>query len=93
MQPNIKPNSAADGEPPDSARQTESQRIGELEQQLNDLIEISSDFYFETDEQHRFTILRGPDKWKWPQGRTDHWGVSARDDKRIHAAERAYQWA
>lgn len=34
----------------------------------------------------------GPDKWKWPQGRTDHWGVSARDDKRIHAAERAYTW-
>ena len=35
----------------------------------------------------------GPEKWKWPQGRTDHWGVSARDDKRIHAAERAYTWA
>ncbi len=33
-----------------------------------------------------------PEKWKWPQGRTDHWGVSGRDDKRLHAAERAYTW-
>ena len=35
----------------------------------------------------------GPEDWKWPQGRTDHWGVSARDDKRIHAAERTYSWS
>jgi catechol 2,3-dioxygenase-like lactoylglutathione lyase family enzyme len=34
-----------------------------------------------------------PEKWKWPQGRTDHWGVAARDDPRIHAAERAYRWS
>ena len=35
----------------------------------------------------------GPEDWKWPPGRTDQWGVSARDDKRVHAAERAYPWA
>ena len=34
----------------------------------------------------------GPEDWKWPPGRTDHWGVSSRDTERITAAERAYPW-
>jgi 2,3-dihydroxy-p-cumate/2,3-dihydroxybenzoate 3,4-dioxygenase len=34
----------------------------------------------------------GPQDWKWPPGRTDQWGVSARDNERISAAEHAYPW-
>jgi 2,3-dihydroxy-p-cumate/2,3-dihydroxybenzoate 3,4-dioxygenase len=33
-----------------------------------------------------------PEDWKWPPGRTDHWGISARDNARMHAAERAVPW-
>ena len=35
----------------------------------------------------------GPENWKWPPGRTDHWGVSSRDTERITAAERNYPWS
>jgi len=35
----------------------------------------------------------GPEDWKWPPGRTDHWGISTRDNARMHAAERAVPWS
>lgn len=44
----------------------------------------------EVDESYR---VGGPDDWKWPPGRTDHWGVSTKDTERISAAERAFRWA
>jgi catechol 2,3-dioxygenase-like lactoylglutathione lyase family enzyme len=34
----------------------------------------------------------GPDDWKWPPGRTDHWGLSKRDDAKLHAAERTFRF-
>jgi catechol 2,3-dioxygenase-like lactoylglutathione lyase family enzyme len=34
-----------------------------------------------------------PEDWKWPPGRTDHWGISTRDNARMHAAERSVPWA
>lgn len=34
----------------------------------------------------------GPDDWKWPPGRIDHWGLSKRDDERLHAAERNFRF-
>ncbi len=34
----------------------------------------------------------GPDDWKWPPGRIDHWGLSKRDDARLHAAERNFRF-
>ena len=34
----------------------------------------------------------GPEDWKWPPGRTDHWGISTRDNARMHAAERSVPW-
>ena len=34
----------------------------------------------------------GPEDWKWPPGRTDHWGISTRDHERMRAAERAVPW-
>lgn len=34
----------------------------------------------------------GPDDWKWPPGRIDHWGISTKDTARIAAAEQAYRW-
>jgi len=34
-----------------------------------------------------------PEDWKWPPGRTDHWGISMRDNARMHAAERSVPWA
>lgn len=43
----------------------------------------------EVDDAYR---VGGPEDWKWPPGRTDHWGVSSRDTERITAAERAYPW-
>ena len=35
----------------------------------------------------------GPEDWKWPPGRMDHWGISSRDNTSMHAAERAMTWA
>jgi catechol 2,3-dioxygenase-like lactoylglutathione lyase family enzyme len=35
----------------------------------------------------------GPDDWKWPPGRTDHWGISSRDNERMRCAERAVCWS
>jgi catechol 2,3-dioxygenase-like lactoylglutathione lyase family enzyme len=35
----------------------------------------------------------GPEDWKWPPGRTDHWGIATRDSARMQAAERAVPWA
>lgn len=35
----------------------------------------------------------GPEDWKWPPGRMDHWGISTRDNERLRAAERALTWA
>jgi 2,3-dihydroxy-p-cumate/2,3-dihydroxybenzoate 3,4-dioxygenase len=35
----------------------------------------------------------GPEDWKWPPGRTDHWGISSRDNGRMHAAERTVVWS
>jgi catechol 2,3-dioxygenase-like lactoylglutathione lyase family enzyme len=32
----------------------------------------------------------GPEDWKWPPGRIDHWGVSKKDVASISAAERAW---
>ena len=34
----------------------------------------------------------GPEDWKWPPGRTDHWGVSKKDTARICAAERTFRF-
>ena len=34
----------------------------------------------------------GPEDWKWPEGRIDHWGVSTKDVGRISAAERLYRF-
>ena len=34
----------------------------------------------------------GPEDWKWPPGRIDHWGLSKRDDERLHAAERSFRF-
>jgi catechol 2,3-dioxygenase-like lactoylglutathione lyase family enzyme len=34
----------------------------------------------------------GPEDWKWPAGRIDHWGVSVKDIARTDAAERAFTW-
>jgi catechol 2,3-dioxygenase-like lactoylglutathione lyase family enzyme len=35
----------------------------------------------------------GPEDWKWPPGRIDHWGVSDKDTARTDVAERAFPWA
>jgi 2,3-dihydroxy-p-cumate/2,3-dihydroxybenzoate 3,4-dioxygenase len=34
----------------------------------------------------------GPDDWKWPAGRIDHWGVSTKDVARTSVAERAFRF-
>jgi len=40
-------------------------------------------------DDHR---VGSPEDWKWPPGRIDHWGVSAKDTARTDAAERAFTW-
>jgi 2,3-dihydroxy-p-cumate/2,3-dihydroxybenzoate 3,4-dioxygenase len=44
----------------------------------------------EVDESYR---VGGPEDWTWPPGRTDHWGISARDNARMQAAERSVLWS
>jgi len=34
----------------------------------------------------------GPEDWKWPEGRIDHWGVTAKDVARISVAERLFRF-
>jgi catechol 2,3-dioxygenase-like lactoylglutathione lyase family enzyme len=43
----------------------------------------------EVDESYR---VGGPEDWKWPPGRIDHWGISTKDTARLSAAEQAYRW-
>ena len=44
----------------------------------------------EVDDDYR---VGGPEDWKWPPGRIDHWGVSSKDTARLSAAEQAYRWS
>jgi hypothetical protein len=32
--------------------------------------------------------VRGPEDWKWPQGRVDHWGISAAPSARLKEAQK-----
>jgi 2,3-dihydroxy-p-cumate/2,3-dihydroxybenzoate 3,4-dioxygenase len=34
----------------------------------------------------------GPDDWKWPPGRIDHWGLSKRDETKLRAAETSFRF-
>lgn len=34
----------------------------------------------------------GPEDWKWPPGRTDHWGLSTRDEAKLRTAERSFRF-
>jgi catechol 2,3-dioxygenase len=31
-----------------------------------------------------------PEDWKWPPGRSDHWGVSVKDSAKVMLAERTF---
>jgi catechol 2,3-dioxygenase-like lactoylglutathione lyase family enzyme len=44
----------------------------------------------EVDERYK---VGGPEDWKWPPGRIDHWGISTKDTARTSAAEQTYRWA
>ncbi len=35
----------------------------------------------------------GPEDWKWPPGRMDHWGISKRNTELTGAAERKFRWS
>jgi catechol 2,3-dioxygenase-like lactoylglutathione lyase family enzyme len=37
--------------------------------------------------------VRGPDDWKWPAGRVDHWGISAPPSARLKEAQRQIHFA
>jgi catechol 2,3-dioxygenase-like lactoylglutathione lyase family enzyme len=43
----------------------------------------------EVDDSYK---VGGPDDWKWPAGRIDHWGVSAKDVAKTSVAERAFRF-
>jgi len=43
----------------------------------------------EVDDSYR---VGGPDDWKWPPNRIDHWGLSARDNARLAVAERTFRF-
>ena len=38
-------------------------------------------------------VVRGPDDWKWPAGRFDHWGISAAPSARLKEAQRQIHFA
>ena len=38
-------------------------------------------------------LIGTPEDWKWPPGRIDQWGASAKDMARIAEAEKAFAWA
>jgi len=52
------------------------------------IIEYTSEIS-EIDDSYK---VGGPEDWKWPAGRTDHWGVSAKDVARTAVAERAFRF-
>ena len=33
-----------------------------------------------------------PDSWRWPPGRTDHWGIASRDNDRLAASSNAFPY-
>ena len=37
--------------------------------------------------------VRGPEDWKWPAGRTDHWGISAPPSARLKEAQKQIHFA
>ena len=37
--------------------------------------------------------VRGPEDWKWPAGRTDHWGISAAPSSKLKEAQRQIGFA
>ena len=43
----------------------------------------------EVDDSYK---VGGPEDWKWPPGRIDHWGASGKNVARISAAERAFRF-
>ena len=43
----------------------------------------------EVDEHYK---VGAPEDWKWPAGRIDQWGVSAKDVARTSVAERAFRF-
>lgn len=47
-------------------------------------IEYTSDIE-QIDETY---VARGPEDWKWPPGRTDHWGISAPPSPRLKEAQK-----
>ncbi|MFL6655849.1 MAG: EAL domain-containing protein [Sulfurifustis sp.] len=59
MRTNVKSNQAHSLEENDTLLHAYEQRIKTLEKQLQRLIEVSSDFYWEFDAEHRFTVLQG----------------------------------
>lgn len=34
----------------------------------------------------------GPEDWKWPPGRIDHWGISKRDETKLRTAETSFRF-
>jgi len=52
------------------------------------IIEYTSEIS-EVDDNYK---VGGPEDWKWPAGRIDHWGVSAKDVARTSVAERAFRF-
>lgn len=38
-------------------------------------------------------VVRGPEEWKWPPGRTDQWGISAPPSPRLQAAQKKIRFA
>ena len=52
------------------------------------IIEYTSEIS-EIDDSYK---VGGPEDWKWPAGRTDHWGVSAKDVAKTSVAERAFRF-
>jgi 2,3-dihydroxy-p-cumate/2,3-dihydroxybenzoate 3,4-dioxygenase len=44
----------------------------------------------EVDDDYK---VGGPEDWKWPPGRIDHWGISTKDTAKTSVAERYFRFA
>jgi catechol 2,3-dioxygenase-like lactoylglutathione lyase family enzyme len=52
------------------------------------VVEYTADVQ-EVDDTYR---VGGPEDWKWPPNRIDHWGLSSKDSARLGAAERTFRF-
>lgn len=55
--------------------------------------EVVIEYTAEVDTVDDSYVVRGPEEWKWPPGRMDHWGISGPPSARLQAAQKKIRFA